>query len=146
MKRYIRSSEEYTSDEKQQILQALKDKGIDTTKHRYIVKWREYEGMDAGDHSNKITAPGNYLAMFALVIRKSVTWSSLKFQWDLEDILWYIDKYPSIDALKKGPAAEWACPDEYRATFYLENVDTGEILWDEDYEDLYYEDDEDDDW
>ena len=66
MKRYIKSSTSSTEITQENLLQCLKDHGIDTTPHQYELSAETYERYESGrKYKKRFTTDGDYLAYFS---------------------------------------------------------------------------------
>lgn len=140
MKKYIRNSEgnEYTY---QDMIQQLNDLGIDTTIHHYELQAEEYGRYEDGDvYTFKFTAPGDYLAYFAMCFHKNFNKSN---------ILSYMKEYNEYDEVPESledmadhaSSLWWGDGDDL--IIYLKNLDTGEYLYGSEHESEDYESEED---
>lgn len=128
------------------LISRLKELGIDTTKHQYEMMAQRYERYGYGDtYTFKFTAPGDYLAYFAMKLHK---------QFSKDALLEYIDDYyedewadeipQSLEAIEDIAYEDW-WGDGDDGIYYLKNIDTGENLYESE---VPIEDEEeyDDDW
>lgn len=128
------------------IIRKLREWGLDTTRHRYELKaeeYRRYGWESAPIYTFKFTAPGDYLAYFSMCLHQNFSPSALV---DLIETSESLEEYPhTLEGIDELASSTWyGDGDDY--IIYLKNLDTGEVLYDGNYEaymDEYEADDED---
>ena len=131
----------------QSLIAFLKSKGIDTTKHKYKLVAERYERYSSGDkYSRTFTCPGDYLAYFSMRLHTGPTIDELlDYFGDSEDFVDFVDSNPSTDAIADHAASCWyGDGDDY--IIELANLDTGDVLYDGQYEEYMDEYEEEDLW
>lgn len=129
------------------VIRKLREWGIDTTRHKYELKAEEYRryGWEAAPiYAFKFTAPGDYLAYFSMLLHQDFSPDKIVENIEsLEDLEQMPHTLEGIDEL--ASSTWYGDGDDY--IIHLKNLDTGEVLYDGNYE--MYEDeyeDEDFDW
>lgn len=131
MKRWIHASEDVaTIKSNADIVAFLDSKGIDTTKHRYKLKYTFYDRFDTEREEITFTCPGDYLALFATKFANAPTYNKMKDWWGegVEDFVRIVDDNPTYrDLYNYGDSHEWFSREEYDG-IELINLDTGDVL------------------
>ncbi len=128
MKRMIRAAENTFTNAK--LVQLLKERGIDTTKHNYELKYNFFERFeDAKPRTLKFTCPGDYLAFYSMMCWSIPDAANLEDFYGSEEyfIEEGLDEYPSIKSIKNA-GYNFYNAEEFQVV-HLKNMDTGEILW-----------------
>ena len=137
------ADEEYSSVTYPELINRLKELGIDTTKHHYELK---AEGYDNGAiYTFKFTAPGDYLAYISMLLHRNFNRSNLIEMIDDYYGDEWADEIPqSLEAMEDKAYDAWY-GDGDDGIYYLKNLDTDEFLYDSE---VPEEDEEeyDDDW
>jgi len=131
MKRWIHASEDVaTIKSNADIVAFLDSKGIDTTKHRYKLKYTFYDRFDTEREEITFTCPGDYLALFATKFATVPSYNRIS-DWygnDLEYFTEIINDNPTYkDLYNYGDSNEWFDREEYGG-IELTNLDTGDVL------------------
>lgn len=109
--------------------------------HKYRLKAEGYERYSAGGiYSRTFKAPNDYIALFSMVLHGSPSLRNLEDYFEPSEILELLEEHPTFDALLDFAASVWwGDGDDYIIS--LTNLDTGNVLYEGDYE----PEDEDDD-
>ena len=138
MKRYIRSSEDSLKFTPMNVRQVLKDHDIDTTLHIYELKaeaYRRYEYESASFYRRKFKCNGDYLAYFSMVLHKRPNVAAISdyFNGDFQEFIDFVEANPSVSSIEEYACSVWyGDGDDY--IIYLKNMDTGNYLYQGDYE------------
>lgn len=138
------TSGQYTEDNKG-LIQLLKDRGIDTTFHRYELYAQTYERYEEGSkYKLKFKCPGDYLAYFSMALHETPNYDNMEFYCGgIEEIAEFLDEYPTLNDIRSC-AEEYWWGDGSDYIIYLKNIDTGDKLYFAEDDELYFA--EDDDW
>ena len=143
MKKAIRSLEADSRKYDSKFTQILKDNGIDTTPHRYELKAETYERYGGGQiYTKKFRCEGDYLAYFSMLFHTRPTESEiLDFYDSYEDFAEFVEGNPSVEDMKESASrCWWGDGDDF--IIYLKNLDTGDILYESDYEEEEYDEED----
>lgn len=145
MKRFIKSNNDRQPSK---IGQILKDHGIDTTSHKYELVAEEYGRYDSGPiYTKRFSCHGDYLAYLSMVIHEAPTVARILKYFDEEEFAELVDANPTVEAIADYASSCWyGDGDDY--IIKLQNLDTGKVLYEGDYdfEDAEEDYDEDEDW
>lgn len=136
MKKYITaSSNSNYKTSLGSVLDALRSKGIDTTKHRYELRADEYYG---DTYTYKFTAPGDWIAYISMRVHKRMNPDEIlqvmeDYDWYYEQENYLVNKYTSVKAMKEFASANWY-GDGDDDIVYLKNLDTGKYLYGSDHD------------
>lgn len=121
------------------VLQYLKDAGIDTTKHRYELKAEDYGSGTGSQYTYRFTALGDWMAYLSMKLHRSMTKSDV-----LDYLNESLDDLPTTleGMLEFATENWWGDGDDFIIS--LKNIDTSVVLYSGDNADGDYE--EDDDW
>lgn len=134
MKRYIHASEDGTFTNAD-LVKLLQDRGIDTTKSKYALKYQFFDRFGEDEaYVCKFTCPGDYLAYFSLRLSAiSPSWripnaENIEEAFGVDRFIETLDKYPTLDAIAKVATDKWAWKEEFN-DIYLKNLTTGATLY-----------------
>lgn len=99
--------------------------------HKYRLTAKEYERYEEGKKYRKtFTAPNDYLAAFSMLLHTAPTIDNISLELDAEDFEDIFNECPTIKSIFKYAAEEWwGDGDDYIIS--LEDLTTGEFLYDE---------------
>lgn len=123
------------------IIQILKDHNLDTTSHKYVMKAERYERYTRGkDYVSRCSCPGDYLAYFMMLLHKKSTAEALNEYFDdAEEFREFVADHPTVSDIDRYASQNWwGDGDDY--IFYLKNLDTGEMLYQSEEDEIYEED------
>lgn len=102
--------------------------------HKYRLKAEEYVRYGAGRvYTKTFKAPNDYLALFSMVVHGKPSPDNLEDAFEPTEILDLLKEHPTFDALLDfATSVWWGDGDDYIIS--LTNLDTGNVLYEADYE------------
>ena len=132
-------------NEKEAILNILREYGIDTTKHQYELRAETYERYTNGNvYTRRFVCPGDYLAYFSMLFTHGPTVEGILDHYGtVEEFAEVVDANPTVEDIHDVASSSW-WGDGGDYIIYLKNLSTGETLYEG--SDPEYEYDEADTW
>lgn len=117
-------------------------------KYQYNLKAEEYVRYgfeNASIYNKKFLAPNNYLALFSMLLHKAPTVANLEEYFDPDELLKFFEKNPTFnDLYDHAQSVWWGDGDDFIIS--VDNLTTGENLYEAEYENSSYSDDTDTDY
>lgn len=139
---------ESENDEEISVKDALKEIIAKFGNHKYKYKLvaEEYQRYSTGGvYTKTFFAPNDYIALFSMTLHEAPTIANFEDYMDGDELKEYLDEYPTYESLLENASAIWwGDGDDFIIS--LENLTTGETLYEGGYNGYDEDDDDEYDW